>query len=108
MLAACRKNVTQGLTDRGISLILNSPKIVRGVAIAVSQSPTVKKVLPAHTAIFHALGGAVSAEVRVYVGRVATSRTREGWQSLTDWGALFNPASFFNPETVRGFYVPEI
>lgn len=98
MLSFCRKSIMQGLTAGLSSAMLKSPKIVRGVAIAVSQFPAVKKVLPAHTAKFHALGGAVSAGVRVYIGRVATSRTREGWRSLTDRGALFNPASpFLNP-----------
>ena len=52
MLSFCRNIAKGGLTDGGILLILDSPKIVRGVAIAVSQVPAVKKVLPAHTAKF--------------------------------------------------------
>ena len=108
MLSFCRNNVKGGLTLGGISLILNFPKTNRGVAIAVSQSPTAKKVLPATSAIFRAPSGIVSSGRRVSIGRPATSRTREGWQSRLDWGALYGLPLFLNPETNRGCYVPEL
>ena len=96
MLFFCRKSIMQSLTDRGISLILNSPN-QSSRNRRLSHAPHGEKVLSAQTAIFHALDGAVSAEVRVYVGRVATSSIREDWRLRLSRGALFNPASFFNP-----------
>ena len=97
MLHLCRKSIMQGLTVAGLSETVKSPKNVRGVAIAFSQSPTVKKVLPAISAIFRAPAGIVSCGWRVSIGRPATSRTREGWRSRTDRGALYGLPLFFNP-----------
>lgn len=108
MLSFCRNKAKGGLTDKGILLILESPKNVRGVAIAFSQSPTVKKVLPAISAIFRAPAGIVSCGWRVSIGRPATSRTREGWRSRTDRGALYGLPLFLIPKIVRGCYVPEL
>jgi hypothetical protein len=108
ILHVCRKNIMQGLTGGGNLLILDSPKPVRGVAIAVSQSPTVKKVLPAISAIFRAPAGIVSSGQRVSIGRPATSSIREDWRSRTDRGALYGLPLFLIPEIVRGCYVPEL
>ena len=79
---------TSVLTFALRSLILSFPKTVRGVAIAVSLSPTVKKVLPAHSANFRAPSGIVSAGRRVSIGRPATSSIREDWRLYTSRGAL--------------------
>ena len=108
MLTSCRKSIMQGLTVGGLSETVNSPKTVRGVAIAVSQSPTVKKVLPAISAIFRAPAGIVSSGWRVSIGRPATSSIREDWRSRTDRGALYGLPLFLIPEIVRGCYVPEL
>ena len=95
MLSACRKNVTKGLTDRGQSVNFEFPKINRGVAIAVSLSPTVKKVLPAHSANFRAPSGIVSAGRRVSIGIPATSGTREGPAVSVRLGSVVRSAFSF-------------
>ncbi len=50
--------------------------------------PKSSEVLSALSAIFHTLGGVVSTEAYVYVGRVATSSIREDWRLITGRGAL--------------------
>ena len=94
---------TSVLTFALRSLILSFPKTVRGVAIAVSPSPTVKKVLPAHSANFRAPSGIVSIGWRVSIGRPATSGTREGPAVSNGLGSVVWSASFFNP---KPFEVP--
>ena len=89
------------------SVNLKFPKTNRGIAIAVSQSPTVKKVLPAHSAIFHAPSGIVSVGRRVSIGRPATSGIREDRQSRLDWGALYGLPLFLIPKLTEVSYVPE-
>lgn len=107
ILHVCRKTIIQCLTGSGDSVNLKFPKVVRGVTIAVSQFPTVKKVLSAYTAIFRVPAGTVSSGLRVYIGRVATSGTREGPAVSDRLGSVVTLPLFFNPETVRGVYVPE-
>ena len=46
----------------------------------LSALPKSGEDLSALSAIFHTLGGAVSGEAYVYVGRVATSSIREDWR----------------------------
>ena len=94
---------TSVLTFALRSRILSFPKNVRGVAIAVSLSPTVKKVLPAHSANFRAPSGIVSIGWRVSIGRPATSGTREGPAVSNGLGSVVWSASFFNP---KPFEVP--
>ena len=60
----------------------------------LSALPKSGEVLYALSAIFHTLGGAVSGEVYVYVGRVATSSIREDWRLRLSRGAL-SPCLFF-------------
>jgi len=94
---------TSVLTFALRSRILSFPKNVRGVAIAVSLSPTVKKVLPAHSANFRAPSGIVSIGWCVSIGRPATSGTREGPAVSNGLGSVVWSASFFNP---KPFEVP--
>ena len=54
----------------------------------LSALPKSGEVLSALSAIFHTLGGAVSGEAYVYVGRVATSSIREDWRLIVSRGAL--------------------
>ena len=56
--------------------------------------PKSGEVLSALSAIFHTLGGAVSTEAYVYVGRVATSSIREDWRLIVSRGALL-PCLFY-------------
>ncbi len=59
--------------------------------------PKSGEVLSALSAIFHTLGGAVSTEAYVYVGRVATSSIREDWRLRLSRGALSPCLFFLNP-----------
>ena len=86
---------TSVLTFALRSRILSFPKNVRGVAIAVSLSPTVKKVLPAHSANFRGPSGIVSAGRRVSIGRPATSGTREGPAVSVRLGSVVRSAFSF-------------
>ena len=95
---------TSVLTFALRSRILSFPKNVRGVAIAVSLSPTVKKVLPAHSANFRAPSGIVSNGRRVSIGRPATSSIREDWRPHMSRGALSVCLFHFNPP--KSYEVP--
>ena len=63
----------------------------------LSALPKSGEVLSALSAIFHTLGGAVSGEVYVYVGRVATSSIREDWRLCVSRGALWPCLFSLNP-----------
>ena len=108
MLSFCRNKAKGGLTDKGILLILKSPKTIRGVAIAFSQPLTENKVLPATSASFRAPAGIVSSGRRVSMGRPATSSIREDWRLRMGRGALLGLPLFLIPEIGRGCYVPEL
>jgi len=109
ILNVSRMVVMLGLTGGDDSVNLESPKNSRGVAIAVSQSPTVKKVLPAHSAIFRAPAGIVSGGVRVSIGRPATSGTREGPAVSRGLGSVvWSAFSFLIPSNLEVPHVPEI
>ena len=110
MLAVCRKNVMEALTGEGDSVNFGFPKKSRGVAIAVSQSPTVKKVLPAYSANFRAPAGIVSSGRRVSIGRPATSGTREGPAVSRRLGSVVRSAFFFfkSLQNVEVPYVQEL
>ena len=78
---------TSVLTFARRSLILNSPNHMSRNR-RLSALPKSGEVLSALSAIFHTLGGAVSGEVYVYIGRVATSSIREDWRLIVSRGAL--------------------
>ena len=78
---------TSVLTFAPRSLILISPNHDSRNR-RLSALPKSGEVLSALSAIFHTLGGAVSGEVYVYVGRVATSSIREDWRLIVSRGAL--------------------
>ena len=63
----------------------------------LSALPKSGEVLSALSAIFHTLGGAVSTEAYVYVGRVATSSIREDWRLCVSRGALWPCLFSLNP-----------
>ena len=107
MLSFCRKSIMQSLTDRGILLILNSPKSYKPSQAAV-RAPKRGEVLSATSAIFRAPAGIVSSGQRVSIGRPATSSIREDWRLCTSRGALLGLPLFLIPEIVRGCYVPEL
>ena len=65
----------------------------------LSALPKSGKVLSALSAIFHTLGGAVSGEAYVYVGRVATSSIREDWRLIVSRGALWPCLFLFKSHT---------
>ena len=79
---------TSVLTFARRSLILDSPNHMSRNR-RLSALPKSGKVLSALSAIFHTLGGAVSTEAYVYVGRVATSSIREDWRLIVSRGALW-------------------
>lgn len=78
---------TSVLTFARRSLILSSPNCDSRNRRLLAL-PKSGEVLSALSAIFHTLGGAVSTEAYVYVGRVATSSIREDWRLITGRGAL--------------------
>ena len=78
---------TSVLTFARRSLILSSPNCDSRNRRLLAL-PKSGEVLSALSAIFHTLGGAVSGEAYVYVGRVATSSIREDWRLITGRGAL--------------------
>ena len=84
---------TSVLTFAPRSLILSSPNCDSRNR-RLPALPKSGEVLSALSAIFHTLGGAVSGEVYVYVGRVATSSIREDWRLRLSRGAL-SPCLFF-------------
>ena len=84
---------TSVLTFALRSLILISPN-QSSRNRRLSALPKSGEDLSALSAIFHTLGGAVSGEVYVYVGRVATSSIREDWRLRLSRGAL-SPCLFF-------------
>ena len=88
------------LTERGLSETVIYPKNVRGVAIAVSSSPTVKKVLPAYSAC---LAAGVFIGRLVHIGEIATSGTCEGPAVSNGLGSVVISPLFFNP---KPFEVP--
>ena len=79
---------TSALTFALRSLILISPNHDSRNR-RLSALPKSGEVLSALSAIFHTLGGAVSGEAYVYVGRVATSSIREDWRLIVSRGALW-------------------
>ena len=85
----------EDLTSAGVSGMVGFPKSVRGVAIAVSSSPTVKKVLPAYSAV-EAL--TISSGRLSYIGGIITSRTREGLAVSDRLGSVVIPPLLFNPK----------
>ena len=78
---------TSVLTFAPCSLILISPN-QSSRNRRLSALPKSGEDLSALSAIFHTLGGAVSGEAYVYVGRVATSSIREDWRLIVSRGAL--------------------
>ena len=78
---------TSVLTFALRSLILISPN-QSSRNRRLSALPKSGEDLSALSAIFHTLGGAVSGEVYVYIGRVATSSIREDWRLIVSRGAL--------------------
>ena len=107
MLSFCRNKAKGGLTDKGILLILESPNY-QSHNRRLSALPKGGKVLSATSAIFRAPTGIVSSGRRVFIGRPATSSIREDWRLLIGRGVLLGLPLFFNPETIRGCYVPEL
>ena len=91
---------TSVLTFAPRSLILISPNYASRNRRLLAL-PKSGEVLSALSAIFHTLGGAVSGEVYVYIGRVATSSIREDWRLCVSRGALLPCLSFFNPFKLR-------
>lgn len=89
------KKAGEGLTSAGVSGKVSFPKSVRGVAIAVSSSPTVKKVLPAYSAV-EAL--TISSGRLSHIGGIITSRTREGLAVSDRLGSVVIPPLLFNPK----------
>ena len=89
------KKTGEGLTSAGVSGKVGFPKSVRGVAIAVSSSPTVKKVLPAYSAV-EAL--TISSGRLSHIGGIITSRTREGLAVSDRLGSVVIPPLLFNPK----------
>ena len=85
----------EDLTSAGVSGKVGFPKNVRGVAIAVSSSPTVKKVLPAYSAV-EAL--TISSGRLSHIGGIITSRTREGLAVSDRLGSVVIPPLLFNPK----------
>ena len=94
---------TSVLTFARRSLILNSPNHMSRNR-RLSALPKSGEVLSALSAIFHTLGGAVSTEAYVYVGRVATSSIREDWRPHMSRGALSVCLFHFNPP--KSYEVP--
>ena len=88
---------TSVLTFALRSLILNSPNQVSRNR-RLSALPKSGEDLSALSAIFHTLGGAVSGEAYVYVGRVATSSIREDWRLHLSRGALSVCLFLLNPQ----------
>ena len=86
---------TNNLTLLRQSLILGFPKHTRR-SNRHSSLPKTGKSIAAQSAIIFAPAGSVSGG-RFDIGRVATSRTREGWQSRVDWGEL-SPCLFLFPK----------
>ena len=87
---------TSVLTFAPRSLILISPN-QSSRNRRLSALPKSGEDLSALSAIFHTLGGAVSGEAYVYVGRVATSSIREDWRLRLSRGALSPCLFFLNP-----------
>ena len=87
---------TSVLTFAPCSLILISPN-QSSRNRRLSALPKSGEDLSALSAIFHTLGGAVSGEAYVYVGRVATSSIREDWRLRLSRGALSPCLFFLNP-----------
>ena len=87
---------TSVLTFAPCSLILISPN-QSSRNRRLSALPKSGEDLSALSAIFHTLGGAVSGEVYVYVGRVATSSIREDWRLCVSRGALWPCLFSLNP-----------
>ena len=97
--AACENmypcDTAGGLTHgRGWGM-LKVPKNVRGVAIAVSSSPTMKKVLPAYSAC---LAAGVFIGRLVHIGGIITSGTREGPAVSNGLGSVVISPLLFNPK----------
>ena len=84
---------TSVLTFAPCSLILISPN-QSSRNRRLSALPKSGEDLSALSAIFHTLGGAVSGEVYVYIGRVVTSSIREDWRLIVSRGALL-PCLFY-------------
>ena len=98
---------TSVLTFARRSLILISPNYASRNR-RLFALPKSDEVLSALSAIFHTLGGAVSGEVYVYIGRVATSSIREDWRLCVSRGALWPCLSFLNPFKLREVPMSEI
>ena len=111
MLSFCRKSIMQGLTERGILLILESPNLVsRNRRLSM---PHMDKALSASSAIFRALGGIVSAGWRVFIGRPFAQRPmfrEDSAASLRPGSVVIRSASsFLIPENlVRSPHVAEL
>lgn len=91
---------SEDLTAGCLSATVKAPKNVRGVAIAVSSSPTMKKVLPAYSAC---LAAGVSIGRLAYIGGIITSGTREGPAVSNGLGSVVIPPLFFNPKPFEAF-----
>lgn len=87
-----------GLTHGWCWGMVKAPKIVRGVAIAVSSSPTMKKVLPAYSAC---LAAGVFIGRLVHIGGIITSGTREGPAVSDRLGSVVIPPLFLIPNCQR-------